>query len=188
MPYLLEIFLSCVNRSEKHFLSIVLFIQFDFSWHSAVSKLKCTVVKRHKPWFLMQIRFFLSRNRFSRKSHWPWNISFPEAPVRFFWSGRRNSTVRCSRFANFRNLRNIPCSWEQRNSDRGTVGFLYDFFLLSSLYYLFNGRIISCGWKNPSCKNLKTFNNSVLMARISSPFHGLSITTLHLFVSFLYLW
>lgn len=34
----------------------------------------------------MQIRPFLSRNRYPRKIYWPWNISFPEPLERFLFT------------------------------------------------------------------------------------------------------
>lgn len=155
-------------KGKKHrffHLSCLYHTQFEFHRSLEIKVYRCQTIQRR---FVMQIHFFLSWNRFFQKKSSTVEYIFPtESPpfdprdeiLRF---GARDSPT----FAIYETFRVLG------NSEHGTVGSLYDFFLLSSLYYPFNGRIISCGWKNTSCKNLKTFNYSILIVRISFPFRG----------------
>lgn len=64
-------------KGKKHrffHLSCLYHTQFEFHRSLEIKVYRCQTIQRR---FVMQIHFFLSWNRFSRKSHRPWNISSP---------------------------------------------------------------------------------------------------------------
>lgn len=66
---------SYANQREKtSFLYCLYHTQFEFHRSLEIKVYRCQTIQRR---FVMQIHFFLSWNRFSRKSHRPWNISSP---------------------------------------------------------------------------------------------------------------
>lgn len=159
---------SYANQSKKHFFIVLflLYIVWLSSYHE-VSKLKYTVVKRFSDGLSCKFSSFYREIGFPEKVidrgiYLLHGIAPFDPRDEILCFDARDSPT----FAIYETFRVLG------NSDHGTVGSLYDFFLLSSLYYPFNGRIISCGWKNTSCKNLKTFNYSILIVRIFFPFRG----------------
>lgn len=160
---------SYTNQNKKHRFFAVLFLLYTvwLSSYHVVSKLKCTVVKRFSDGLSCKFSSFYREIGFPEKVidrgiyllHGIAPFDPRDEILRF---DARDSPT----FAIYETFRVLG------NSDHGTIGSFYDFFLLSSLYYSFNGRIISCGWKNTSCKNLKTFNYFILIVWISFPFRS----------------